>query len=192
MVTLGLQIFLVELGGDFVKTSPLTLTQWLITIALGWLSMPIGVLMRFIPPFHENPDTFFSADTFTELMLSESNICVKKERPRNSVSVKSLRKGISNSSVINVFHHKGSGDRGDKLSGNGLSVNTSYNALEDISKETVMSEMLDSNGIKNDRRLSFGLKKKSNSDTSSQSPHDSHKIYVDISSPSLVGESALL
>jgi hypothetical protein len=27
MVTLGLQIFLVELGGDFVKTSPLTLTQ---------------------------------------------------------------------------------------------------------------------------------------------------------------------
>ena len=61
IVTFGLQIFLVELGGDFVRTSPLTINQWLITIGLGALGLPIGVLMRFIP-VKEDPESYFSAD----------------------------------------------------------------------------------------------------------------------------------
>lgn len=58
LVTFGCQIFLIELGGEFVKTAPLTIFQWLITIALGAIGLPIGMLMRFIP-IEESPDVFF-------------------------------------------------------------------------------------------------------------------------------------
>eukprot|EP01038_Epipyxis_sp_PR26KG_P009748 gene9748-13115_t len=58
IITVGCQIFLIEVGGVFVKTSPLTLYQWLITIALGAIGLPVGVLMRFIP-VKEDPNTFF-------------------------------------------------------------------------------------------------------------------------------------
>lgn len=64
IVTIGLQIFLVEVGGDFVKTSHLTLTQWLITIALGAIGLPVGVMMRWIP-VTEDPNTFFSEEAVT-------------------------------------------------------------------------------------------------------------------------------
>jgi Ca2+-transporting ATPase len=56
--TFGAQIFLIELGGEFVKTSPLTIYQWLITIALGAIGLPVGVLMRYIP-VKEDPNSFF-------------------------------------------------------------------------------------------------------------------------------------
>jgi Ca2+-transporting ATPase len=46
---LKLQVFLVEIGGDFLQTSPLTISQWLITIVLGFIGIPIGMLMRLIP-----------------------------------------------------------------------------------------------------------------------------------------------
>ena len=56
--TFGAQIFLIELGGEFLKTSPLTIYQWLITIALGAIGLPIGILMRWIP-VKEDPNSFF-------------------------------------------------------------------------------------------------------------------------------------
>ena len=58
VVTIGLQIFLVEVGGEFVKTVHLTPAQWLITVALGAIGLPLGVLMRFIP-VAEDPKVFF-------------------------------------------------------------------------------------------------------------------------------------
>jgi magnesium-transporting ATPase (P-type) len=58
VVTIALQIMLVEVGGEFIKTSPLTISQWLITIGLALITFPIGVLMRFIP-VEEDPDCFF-------------------------------------------------------------------------------------------------------------------------------------
>ena len=61
LMSLGLQIFLVQVGGDFVRTSPLTLNQWLITIGLGALGIPVGIFMRFIP-IKEDPNSFFTAD----------------------------------------------------------------------------------------------------------------------------------
>jgi magnesium-transporting ATPase (P-type) len=57
LFTVGSQIFLVEVGDDFVQTSPLTLRQWLITIAMGAIGLPLGVLMRFIP-VKEDPSSF--------------------------------------------------------------------------------------------------------------------------------------
>jgi hypothetical protein len=56
--TVGLQIILVEFGGEFMKTSPLTMNQWLVTILLGLGALPVGILMRFYP-MEEDPDCFF-------------------------------------------------------------------------------------------------------------------------------------
>ncbi len=65
VVTICLQIFLVEVGGEFVKTTPLTPTQWLVSVALGAIGLPIGVLMRFIP-VEEDPKAFFDNDSPAE------------------------------------------------------------------------------------------------------------------------------
>lgn len=43
------QYFIVQYGGDFVRTVPLSPEQWLKCIMLGALSLPLGGLMRFIP-----------------------------------------------------------------------------------------------------------------------------------------------
>jgi magnesium-transporting ATPase (P-type) len=58
IVTLGLQIILIELAGPFMKTSPLTLSQWLVTIGLGSCTIPVGILMRFVR-VEEDPESFF-------------------------------------------------------------------------------------------------------------------------------------
>jgi magnesium-transporting ATPase (P-type) len=56
--SIGAQVLIVEFGSSFTSTSPLTITQWLWTILLGWISMFFGVGMRFIP-VEEDPKTFF-------------------------------------------------------------------------------------------------------------------------------------
>ena len=58
VVTVGLQILLIELGGEFMKTSPLNLNQWLWSVGFGLMSFPVGIMMRFIP-VEEDPDSFF-------------------------------------------------------------------------------------------------------------------------------------
>ena len=57
VVSIAAQIFLIEVGGAFVKTTHLTVSQWLITIALGAIGLPVGVFMRFIP-VKENEESF--------------------------------------------------------------------------------------------------------------------------------------
>lgn len=47
--TVTAQYILVQYGGDFVKTSPLSPDQWYKCILLGALSLPLGGLMRLIP-----------------------------------------------------------------------------------------------------------------------------------------------
>jgi hypothetical protein len=61
VVSVGMQIFIVEVTGSFMETSPLTLSQGLVTIALGALTLPMGALMRLIP-VTENEDDFFNMD----------------------------------------------------------------------------------------------------------------------------------
>jgi magnesium-transporting ATPase (P-type) len=59
LVSTALQVFLVQVGGEWVKTSPLNLEQWLGTIAIGAIGIPIGMLQRFIP-VKEDEGTFFT------------------------------------------------------------------------------------------------------------------------------------
>lgn len=62
LITIGFQIMLIEVGGEFLKTSPLTISQWLITVALGAIGVPVGMLMRLIP-VKEDPRSFFDNST---------------------------------------------------------------------------------------------------------------------------------
>ncbi|KNC52008.1 P-type ATPase [Thecamonas trahens ATCC 50062] len=43
------QVFIVEVGGDFASTTGQTGTEWLLALAIGIISLPIGFLLRLIP-----------------------------------------------------------------------------------------------------------------------------------------------
>ncbi|KAA0157310.1 hypothetical protein FNF27_05037 [Cafeteria roenbergensis] len=49
VVTVGLQVFIVEVGGEFTKTTGLEAAHWGWTILIGAFSLPVGLLMRVIP-----------------------------------------------------------------------------------------------------------------------------------------------
>ncbi|TYZ65339.1 hypothetical protein PybrP1_012663 [[Pythium] brassicae (nom. inval.)] len=57
VTTIVVQVLLAEFGGNFTKTSSITFQQWLICFGHGALSIPVGILMRFIP-ISESPDSF--------------------------------------------------------------------------------------------------------------------------------------
>lgn len=49
LLTQSEQIVIIELGGEFTKTTSLSVRQWWISSALGAIALPVGFLMRFIP-----------------------------------------------------------------------------------------------------------------------------------------------
>ena len=51
------QFCIVEYGGEFTQTMPLTWDEWKVTVGLGAISLPVGFFMRLIP-VREDPDTF--------------------------------------------------------------------------------------------------------------------------------------
>lgn len=51
------QYLIVEYGGDFTQTTPLSTNEWRITALLGAVSLPVGFIMRQIP-VSEDPDSF--------------------------------------------------------------------------------------------------------------------------------------
>jgi len=53
---------IVEYGGDFTQTTPLSADEWMTTIGYGAVSIPIGFLMR-LYPVSEDPDSFASLDS---------------------------------------------------------------------------------------------------------------------------------
>jgi hypothetical protein len=55
----GLQILLIEFGGEFMKTTPLSLELWVITVLIGSITLVIGSLMRVLLPVDEDPETYF-------------------------------------------------------------------------------------------------------------------------------------
>ncbi|KAF4042137.1 Cation transporting ATPase C-terminal domain [Phytophthora infestans] len=57
LITLFVQVLLAEFGGDFIKTSGISFTHWLICFGFGALSLPVGIIMRLIP-VTESPGAF--------------------------------------------------------------------------------------------------------------------------------------
>ncbi len=75
-ITVCFQIILIEFGDEFLKTAPLTWDQWLVSVALGAIGLPVGVLMRFIP-VKEDPNSFFDNSHSSEVAVAEP--VIKKE-----------------------------------------------------------------------------------------------------------------
>ncbi len=59
IITVALQIIIVEFGGKFVKTSPLSAELWAWCVLMGVFSLPMGLLLKVLLPIEEAPDTFF-------------------------------------------------------------------------------------------------------------------------------------
>ena len=57
VVSIIVQIIFVQFFGNYTKTAGLSLTHWGISVAIGAGSVPLGVLMRFIP-VKEDDNTF--------------------------------------------------------------------------------------------------------------------------------------
>jgi magnesium-transporting ATPase (P-type) len=55
--TIMAQWIIVEFGGDFTQTYPLSWKEWRITVGMGAMSLPVGFFMRLIP-VREDPATF--------------------------------------------------------------------------------------------------------------------------------------
>jgi len=61
--TVMAQWLIVEFGGDFTQTTPLTFNEWRITVGFGAISLPVGYLMRMIP-VSEDPASFAGSDLY--------------------------------------------------------------------------------------------------------------------------------
>jgi len=48
VVTIGVQILIVQFGGDFSDCIPLTFEQWMISVCLGFFSLPLGYFSRIV------------------------------------------------------------------------------------------------------------------------------------------------
>jgi hypothetical protein len=57
VITIGVQIFIVEVGGQFTSTTGLTLEFWGWSFLLGAGAWPVGILMRLLP-VKEDPKSF--------------------------------------------------------------------------------------------------------------------------------------
>ena len=44
-----MQVLLVQFGGDFFQTTPLTAQQWLRCVLIGSTSVPVGYILKLIP-----------------------------------------------------------------------------------------------------------------------------------------------
>lgn len=73
VVTFLTQLFVVEVGGDFTRTAGLTANQWFITIGLGALALPVGVLMRFIP-VQPDPNSFADTSKITNDSFGDTDV----------------------------------------------------------------------------------------------------------------------
>ncbi len=62
LFTIGAQICLIEYGGDFMKTSSMSIRLWLITLALGSGTIPVGICMRLFFPVEEDKNSFFQSE----------------------------------------------------------------------------------------------------------------------------------
>ena len=60
IVTVLFQIFIVEVGGDWVRTTHIKFDYWIWSIIFGFGSIPVGFIMRFVPVWNEeDEDSFF-------------------------------------------------------------------------------------------------------------------------------------
>jgi len=117
-ITAVVQAIIVEFGGEFSKTTHLNGATWGVCIALGFLSIPVGVLLRFIPvPADRLGDSPREASENVkdeaELTLMEDVNRDQQVRPRKSSKVRKADEP-ADTLVDNYFPPLSPGRRGPK------------------------------------------------------------------------------
>ncbi|KAF9323845.1 hypothetical protein BG006_001105 [Podila minutissima] len=87
-IVLGCQFVIVQYGGQAFKTVPLTGQQWLVTMLIGSLSLPVGLFLRLLP----------------SSLIPESVISHKSEERQPLVSPARMRWEGATSQVANQSH----------------------------------------------------------------------------------------
>ena len=59
VVTVAMQIILVEFAGIYLHTSPLSWLQWIITVLIGFVGLLWSTFGRLYMKIEEDPDSFF-------------------------------------------------------------------------------------------------------------------------------------
>ena len=77
-IVIGGQYIIVTFGGQAFKTVPLTGGQWLTTIAIGSLSLPVGLFLRLLPSY----------------LIPESVLSHKSEEHEPLISLRRYRRGV--------------------------------------------------------------------------------------------------
>ena len=70
VLTLGMQVFLVQVAGKFVGTIPLSWEHWGVCLGLAAITIPVGLITRLIP-VTEDPDSFFDSSIATPVTTEE-------------------------------------------------------------------------------------------------------------------------
>ena len=116
------QVVIVEYGGKFVNTIPLSGMHWLICIALALIGIPIGIFMRFLPikddpaNYHNQPEVDLD-DDFRDVLCKmnyhvepmDGIIISYKDTSKKENIISYLGEVISKSSK-NLFSSGGRGD----------------------------------------------------------------------------------
>jgi len=68
IITVVLQALLVEFAGDFAKTSSLDAELWGWSFLFAFLTWPLGMVLRWLIPLEEDPNSFFGYDMPTEMI----------------------------------------------------------------------------------------------------------------------------
>jgi len=95
--TIGAQVFLIEMGGDFMKTSPLSFDLWMWSLAMGFVTIPIGFTMRVFFPIEENPNSFFDNSSTSEMVPFQEGIISHSQKLQ---STKELDAQVGKESLI--------------------------------------------------------------------------------------------
>ncbi|KAI8138052.1 PMCA-type calcium-translocating P-type ATPase [Fennellomyces sp. T-0311] len=105
------QVLIVQYGGLAFKTVPLTMNQWICTVAIGSLSIPCGVLIRLLPThinhlWSQNSDDEFKHAVSYARMRWESALEYAIKQVRNKQSLQRLMAATEPSNMEMIGQRK--------------------------------------------------------------------------------------
>jgi len=102
--TLAVQVVLIQFGGNFANTVPLNLYQWLFCVGVGFLTLPFGLILRFIPVAKEvQTKKFYDKLSETDPLLQRVDIVESAQSTKAEEHWKLLRDRITQLRVISAF-----------------------------------------------------------------------------------------
>lgn len=101
-VVLG-QVLLVLFGGAAFSTVPLTPYQWFVSILIGSLSLPVGLVLRLLPDVGSDQDQIRSPLVTREGMMWESTLTDIQRKNKVFSALRRSRKSLSHSRSSSLY-----------------------------------------------------------------------------------------